>query len=83
MQSIEEFKQLVPSFTDEKLCEIVVSNRYLGILAEEAVECMKELAKRRENGSQFSFEAKIDEMVKSLPKINQMDLKNIFRTIKL
>jgi hypothetical protein len=69
-------------FSDEKLCEIIVSCRYLGVLKEEAIESMQELARRRENGSFFAFEEKIKEFLAGLPKIEK-DLHSMFRRNKI
>jgi hypothetical protein len=77
----EELTQNINSFTEEKLCEIIVSSRYLGILKDEAILCMQELASRRLNGSSFPFEQKIEEITATLPKIN-MDLKSVFKGIQ-
>ena len=78
----EDFKKNISNFNNEKLCEIIVANRYLGSMREEAILCMEELAKRRTNGDEFNFEIRIDELFKSLPKLN-LDLNKIFKMPKL
>ena len=74
----EELFNNIGGFSNEKLCEIIVSARYLGILKDEAIGCMQELASRRTNGSDFNFETKIEELAATLPKIN-LDLKSLFK----
>jgi len=74
----ENIQENIKQFTNEKLCEIIVSNRYLGVLREEALACMNELAWRREQGEIFPYEQKIEELLKSLPKIN-LDLKSVMK----
>lgn len=75
----EEIQQNIKQFLDEKLCEIIVSHRYLGVLREEALACMSELATRREQGSVFNFELRIEELLSSLPKIN-IDLNSMMKS---
>ena len=59
----------IPSFTSEKLADIIVLNRYLGLYDDLAAEAMEELVKRREAGETFEYEAYINENLKNLPKI--------------
>lgn len=75
---MNELETNIKQFTNEKLCEIVVSNRYLGVLREEAILCMGELATRRAQGDMFAYESKIDELLETLPKIN-IDLKTMLK----
>jgi hypothetical protein len=67
---VDKVKSLIPSYTSEKLCEMIVVDRYLGISKEVAVACMEELSKRRTAGDPFPFEKFIDEKLKSLPPLN-------------
>ena len=67
----DNFKETIKEFPNEKLCEIIASNRYLGILREEAISCMIELATRRSNGDIFDYESYIENIVKSLPNFNE------------
>lgn len=60
--------------TNVKLCDIIVSSRYLGILQDTAVLCMEELAIRRSNGDEFDYETYIAEITKKLPNF-KTDLK--------
>ena len=65
-----DMKSRLPSFTSEKLCEIIVCDRYFGCYKELAVSCMEELATRRINGEQFKFEEYIETSLKDLPKLD-------------
>jgi hypothetical protein len=57
-------------FSDQKLAEVIVAYRHLGILKELSILCMIELSKRRDEGSSFSYEDFIDEKLKGL-KLNE------------
>jgi len=70
----ENIQENIKHFSDEKLCEIIVSNRYLA--------CMDELSARRVAGNVFPYEKRIEELLASLPKIN-IDLKSIMNPNKL
>lgn len=77
-QELEDFSKNINKMTSNKLCEIIVSFRYIGVMKEEAVLCMMELAARRNSGDSFKYEDHIDMLMKGLPKINT-DLNNLFR----
>jgi hypothetical protein len=53
-------KEKIPTYTSEKLCEIIVCDRYFGSFNAFAVSCMEELADRRIKGDQFEFEKYIE-----------------------
>jgi hypothetical protein len=80
--SPEELKKRVPTFTSEKLCSIVVCNRYFGNFKDMAVSCMEELAKRRIAGDNFDFESYIDQSLAGLPKLDFSipDLAEVLKT---
>jgi len=67
---IEVVRKMVPTYSSQKLCEMIVCDRYFGCYREIAVMCMEELAQRRTNGDTFPFEKTIDESYKSLPELN-------------
>ena len=71
-EDLIKFIENIKQFTPHKLCEIIVTARYLGSMREEAIKCMEELARRRENGDTFQYESFIDQMAKKLPnfKVN-------------
>jgi hypothetical protein len=66
---LEKMKNNIPTFTSEKLCEIIVAHRYLGFNEQAAVLCMQELASRRSSGDTFQFEQYIEECQKDMPEI--------------
>ena len=62
--------------TNEKLCEIVVVYRYIGMLKEQSIMAMEELGNRRKNGDTYEYEKEIEKMHQELPKI-KLDMKDI------
>jgi hypothetical protein len=80
--SSEEFKENIPQMSQDKLCEIVVCFRYLGLMQEDAVLAMEELAARRANGDQFNFEDRIVELTKDLPMIN-IDINKMLKSFRM
>jgi hypothetical protein len=76
---LEKVKKNITEFSSDKLCEIVVSNRYLNFNEEVAVLCMEELARRRQNGDIFTFESVIADKQKELPPLDAAlpDLRSI------
>lgn len=56
--------------TNEHLCDVIIAFQYLGVAKEHAVDCMNELALRRQNGNMFSFEDYIRSEFEKLPKFN-------------
>jgi hypothetical protein len=72
----EKFSDNLPNKTNEQLCEIVVANRYIGTLRDEAIMSMEELARRRIAGDNFEYEKYIDKVLGELPKFD-LDLKKI------
>ena len=77
--SFQDIKIKIPSFKSEKLCQMIVSSRYIGFGKELEKECMLELAKRRSNGEIFEFEKNIQDNLNSLPKLsfNFPDLREV------
>lgn len=76
-----DIKNIISSFSEQKLCDIIVSFRYLGIMETEAILSMEELSRRRDNGSDFLYEQKIDDLLQNLPKI-ELNLNDIFANFK-
>ncbi len=74
-------KELIPTFSSEKLCEIIVCDRYLSIFKDIAVLCMQELSNRRINGDTFDFESFIDNSIKELPNLESslIDINGIIK----
>lgn len=58
------------NYSTQKICNLIVCDRYLSLNKEIRVVCMEELAKRRLAGEQFEFEKYIEETLESLPEIN-------------
>lgn len=67
---LELVRKNVPVYSSEKLCEMIVCDRYFGCYRAIAVMCMEELAKRRGAGDQFDFETYIETKLNELPKLN-------------
>jgi hypothetical protein len=63
-----DFTKNLNQFSMQKLCDIIVVDRYLGSLNQEAIMCMQELAARRENGDVFDYESFIESQLKKLPE---------------
>ena len=77
---LDLIKSKVLTHSSEKLCEMIVCDRYLGFNEEIAVICMEELSKRRASGDTFDFEKFIESASKELPDLNlgmKFDLRNI------
>ena len=80
--NLTSFRILLGTMSSGKLCEIIVSNRYLGIMKEEAIICMKELSRRRGSlEEEFLYEEHIKHLMADLPPIN-IDIKSIFGKFK-
>lgn len=63
-------KQNLPSYSSEKLCEMIVCDRYFGCYREISIMCMEELANRRVAGSDFDFENAIEKQLAEMPKMD-------------
>jgi hypothetical protein len=82
---LEETKNKIPTFSSEKLCQIIVCYRYLNSYKELATLCMQELGKRRENGDNFDYESYIEKSLLELPEINlqPVDIRSLMSNIRL
>lgn len=67
---IDEIKNKIPTHSSNKLCEMIVTGRYLGLHPDLDILCMEELASRRSNGDPFDFETHIDNCTKELPVLD-------------
>ena len=74
----------IPSFASDKLCDMIICDRYFGYNKDVAIFCMEELANRRANGDSFDFETYIKESIAKLPKLDfsMPDFNNILKSIK-
>jgi hypothetical protein len=66
---IEQIKANISEYSSEKLCEMIVCDRYFGWEQQVSAICMEELAKRRMAGDTLDFETHIDKAFKSLPSL--------------
>ena len=80
---VELVKSKIPSYTSQKLCEMIVCGRYIGFYPELSISCMEELAMRRDAGDKFDFETYIDKAYQSLPKLDFAvpDLRSMLSTL--
>jgi len=67
MNNSAEFQNNLSQFSSQKLCEVIITYQYLGLMKDEAILAMQELAKRRASGDLFQFETVIEEELKKLP----------------
>jgi hypothetical protein len=67
---LDKVSSLIPQYSSEKLCEMIVCDRYFGINKEITVMCMQELARRRIVGETFQFEQYIQDSLDKLPPLN-------------
>jgi hypothetical protein len=77
---LDKIRENLPTYSSEKLCEMIVTDRYLGFGQKFDTMCMEELAKRRIAGDTFNFEKYIEESQKDLPALEFGSLPDI-RTI--
>jgi len=74
MENFEEVKKKIPTFDSNKLCQIIVCDRYLNFNRELAVLAMEELSRRRQAGDAFNFESVIEKSLAELPQITTTPL---------
>lgn len=76
-------KEKLPTYTPEKLCEMVVCDRYFECYKEVALMCMEELSNRRAAGDVFDFETYIENSFNELPKLEFTipDLGDVLRQV--
>lgn len=67
---LDQVKANLPTYSNEKLCEMIVCDRYFGFGKRIDLMCMEELAKRRMAGDTFDFESYIDKQYKELPVLD-------------
>lgn len=67
---IKIIKEKIPLYNSNKLCEMIVTARYLGLHPDLDIYCMEELASRRLNGDSFDFETHIDSISRELPVLD-------------
>lgn len=81
--NLDDMKSKMSTFTSEKLCEMIVCDRYFGCFNDLAIMSMEELANRRIKGDTFDFEKHIDNSLKDLPKLDFSipDISNVMRQL--
>lgn len=67
---IDQIKANLPQYSSQKLCEMIVCDRYFGFEHKISTICMEELAKRRLAGDIFNYETHIDLVTKELPVLD-------------
>ena len=67
---INEMKANLPSYKIDKICQIIVCNRYFNFNKELTVFCMEELSNRRQAGDVFNYEEYIETQFNELPVLN-------------
>lgn len=80
---LDVVKAKLPTYSPEKLCEMVVCDRYFGCYKAIALMCMEELASRRIAGDTFDFETYIDKAFNELPRLDFAvpDLGDVLRQV--
>jgi hypothetical protein len=66
----DRIKANISEYSNQKLCEMIVCDRYFGFGQKIDFICMEELARRRIAGDTFNFEAYIDSSFKELPVLD-------------
>ena len=67
---IDQITANAPKYSNQKLCEMIVCDRYFGFEHTVSTICMEELARRRLAGDTFNFEAYIEQTTKELPVLD-------------
>jgi hypothetical protein len=76
----EQLIAKLPDLPDQKIADLIVANRYLGMFAVASVQAMIELADRRVKGNTFAYEEYITQELNKLPKL-QVETKQDFKSI--
>jgi hypothetical protein len=67
---LDKVKENLPKFSSEKICEMIVCDRYFGLEQKISSICMEELSKRRLAGDNFDFESYIEKVHGELPELD-------------
>ena len=68
--NLDSIKKDINIFSTKKICNIIISNRYLSFDKELNIFCMEELGRRRAAGDNFLFEDYIEEELNKFPQLN-------------
>jgi hypothetical protein len=66
---IDQIKATLSDYSNQKLCEMIVCDRYFGLEKKVSTICMEELARRRLAGDPFKYEDHIAEITKEMPEL--------------
>ena len=66
----EKISQNIEKYSSNKLADMIIAHRYLGLFKGACLLAMEELNKRREAGDTFAYESYIAEGTSSLPKLD-------------
>lgn len=67
---LDQIKANLPQYGNQKLCEMIVCDRYFGFEQKISTVCMEELARRRGAGDTFAFEAYIEKIASEMPVLD-------------
>ena len=81
--NLEDIKKKIPDLHSTRLCEIIVSSRYLNLDEDLTIKCMEELGKRRAEGEVLEFENIIEQTLAGMPVLdfNIPDLRKVISNI--
>lgn len=68
--NFDKIKENLAQYDNEKLCDMIVCDRYFGFEKKISSICMEELSKRRLAGDTFIFEDYIEKSFNELPTID-------------
>jgi hypothetical protein len=80
---LNKIKNDLHKYSVQKLCDMIICNRYFNLNNEITVMCMEELSRRRDAGDIFDFERYIEENSKELPELDftMPDLRTMMSSI--
>jgi len=80
---LNKVRENLPKYSTQKLCDMIICNRYFVLHKDITVMCMEELAKRRDAGDTFDFENYIETNSKDLPDLDftMPDLRTMISSI--
>lgn len=67
---LSEIEKNIQNYSNEKICEMIICDRYFGLEKSLSIVCMQELSKRRLAGDTFNFETYIEVNQKDLPVLD-------------
>lgn len=76
-------KENIEKYTSEKLADMIIAHRYLGMFEGSCIIAMEELASRRGAGDTFHFEKYIADNLATLPKLEFAKVLNLNSLIQI